>query len=135
MPRRIPGHRAEKHVVEGLRSWCAVTRRRRAPGRSEKRHSTSRHRDLGKLGILLLDWRLFERCLIAVGDLEQIPVQDLGDDVTAPNRRIGAGPVARAARGFHCWTQGQSRYHRAGRAAAVRRIRLCARTQVQRRRG
>ena len=45
-----------------------------------------------QIAALALGWRLFERYLIAAGRLEQIPVQDLRDEVTALNRRIGATP-------------------------------------------
>jgi len=45
-----------------------------------------------QIGALALGWRLFERYLITAGGLEQIPLQDLRDDVTALNRRIGATP-------------------------------------------
>lgn len=45
-----------------------------------------------QIAALALGWRLFERYLIAAGGLEAIPVQDLRDEVTALNRRIGATP-------------------------------------------
>ena len=45
-----------------------------------------------QIGALALGWRLFERYLITAAGLEQIPLQDLRDDVTAVNRRIGATP-------------------------------------------
>ena len=45
-----------------------------------------------QIAALALGWRLFERYLIAAGGLEPIPVQDLRDEVTAINRRIGATP-------------------------------------------
>ena len=45
-----------------------------------------------QIAALALGWRLFERYLIAAGGLESIPLQDLRDEVTALNRRIGATP-------------------------------------------
>lgn len=45
-----------------------------------------------QIAALALGWRLFERYLIAAGGLESIPLQELRDEVTALNRRIGATP-------------------------------------------
>ena len=45
-----------------------------------------------QIAALALGWRLFERYLITAAGLEPIPVQDLRDEVTALNRRIGATP-------------------------------------------
>lgn len=45
-----------------------------------------------QIAALALGWRLFERYLIAAGGLESVPLQDLRDEVTALNRRIGATP-------------------------------------------
>jgi hypothetical protein len=39
-----------------------------------------------------LGWRLFERYLIAAGDLKDLPVDVLRADLTAAHRRLGATP-------------------------------------------
>ena len=39
-----------------------------------------------------LGWRLFERYLIAAGDLDDLPVDVLRADLTATHRRLGATP-------------------------------------------
>ncbi len=39
-----------------------------------------------------LGWRLFERYLIAAGDLGDLPIDDLRADLTAGHRRLGATP-------------------------------------------
>jgi hypothetical protein len=88
-----------------------------------------------QFGGLALGWRLFERYLIAAGGLESIPVQDLRDGVTALNRRIGRRPAARTARTHAAGHRARVVTTWAGRAATGGGVRLCARTQVRRRRG
>jgi hypothetical protein len=39
-----------------------------------------------------LGWRLFERYLIAAGDLDDLPVEVLRADLTATHRRLGSTP-------------------------------------------
>jgi len=47
-----------------------------------------------QIAAMALGWRMFERYLVAAGDLGSIPIGELHDELTALNRHIGATPLS-----------------------------------------
>ena len=104
---------------------------RRRAGEDRTTASFNPVRVLARVGVLALGRRLFERCLIAAGDLESIPVRTSGGR-HGPEPPCRRHPVARAARIHAAGHEARAGTSQAGRLPPSAGARLCARTQVQR---